>query len=175
MKKESLATVFFLTLFIMYAPLHAQTYKNENNSPVTMLQAKEINPSTLVGFGIMTPNSQNQSTTGNTIFLSQVGNTNTANIQVFAQNSDLNLSQRGEANEISLDYTVKSVYAALSQQGNQNTITDFVNDPTASTSLELEQNGNYLNFERNGVNELTNSLKFKQNGNGQSLIVRSFN
>lgn len=140
-----------------------------------MLQAKEINPSTLAGFGIMTPNSQNQPTTGNTIFLTQVGNTNIADIKVFAQSSNLNLAQRGQANDISLDYTVKSVFAELSQRGNRNTITDVVNDPNATISLELEQNGNNLNFERNGVNELTNSLKFKQNGGGQSLIVRSFN
>jgi hypothetical protein len=50
----------------------------------------------------------------------------------------------------------------------------LVNDPNADISLELEQNGdNY--FERNGVNEITKSLKFKQNEGSPDLIIRSSN
>ena len=104
----------------------------------------------------------------------QIGDFNTTRIVTRTNASEINLLQNGDYNDTNLDYTANTAVAELVQNGNNNKIKDFVNNPNADISLDLVQDGDYLNFERDGVNELTKSLKFRQSEASPTVIVRSF-
>lgn len=156
----------------------SQTYKGEgaNEKPdEKVIDAKNMSPQFLENLGIMsTPNPKNALVTGNSVYVQQIGSYNVANIKTRTNASEINLVQDGDSNDTDLDYTANTAVADLIQSGNNNKIKDFVNSPDADISLDLVQDGNYLNFERDGVNELTKSLKFRQTEASPNIIVRSF-
>lgn len=155
-----------------------QTYKSEENNPngdKNMIQGEMVSPEMLKNLGIMTtPNPKNTLIQGNSVYVRQIGDFNTTRIATSTNASEINLLQKGDYNDTNLDYTANTAVADLIQNGNNNRIRDFVNNPDADISLDLVQDGNYLNFEREGVNELTKSLKFRQTEASPTIIVRSF-
>lgn len=120
-------------------------------------------------------NSINQNIEGNSIFLRQIGDFNNVNVSVRSTSSDINIVQNGSTNDTFLQYQVNSAFTDILQNGNDNNITDFVINPQEDISLDLQQQGNYLTFERYGSNSLTRSLKFTQTEASPTIIIRSFN
>lgn len=155
----------------------SQTYKNDNGTEngKEKIQGEKLSPELLANMGINTsPNPKNATVEGNSVYVRQIGGYNIAQIQSRTAASDINLTQNGDYNDAYLDYTANTVVADIVQNGNSNRIRDFVNNPGADISLDLIQEGNSLNFEREGVNELTKSLKFRQTEASPSLIIRSY-
>ncbi|MRT17076.1 hypothetical protein F3C99_08920 [Vitellibacter sp. q18] len=151
----------------------AQTYGKDKSS--IELNGENVTANVLANLGIVSgANPKNSLIQGNAVSIRQIGEFNTTDIQTSTVASEINLLQNGDANNTTLNYVANTAVADLVQNGNNNRIIDLVNDPNADISLELEQNGdNY--FERNGVNEITKSLKFKQNEGSPDLIIRSSN
>lgn len=176
MLKNILCGILVSVLFIPI--VSGQTYKPEVNTPGgdrNIIQGEKVSPEMLANLGIMSaPNQKNATIQGNAVYVQQIGNYNTAQIQTRTSASEINLLQNGDYNDTNLNYTANTAVADLVQNGNNNKIKDFVNNPDADISLDLIQDGSYLNFERQGVNELTKSLKFRQTEASPTIIVRSF-
>lgn len=174
--KNLIFGILVSTLFI--PSVFGQTYKPEENNAngsKNIIPGKNVSPEILVNLGIMAePNPKNALLQGNSVYIRQIGDFNTSRIVTNTSASDINLLQNGDYNDTNLDYTANTAVADLIQNGNNNRIRDFVNNPDADISLDLIQDGSYLNFEREGVNELTKSLKFRQTEASPTIIVRSF-
>ncbi|HLW33992.1 MAG TPA: hypothetical protein VKX40_17160 [Aequorivita sp.] len=179
MRKTRKNTMIACVLAMMLtAPLtFAQTYtpEKENNTEggEVVLQGQNVSPEMLGIF--TTPNPKNATIKGNAVFLRQIGDYNTASIQTRTNASEINVLQNGSSNDAQLNYTANTAVADLIQNGNFNSIKDFVNKPDMDISIDLVQDGNGLQFERNGANELTKSIKFRQSEASPTIIVRSFN
>lgn len=162
-------------LFISFSTVFGQTYSDEEdeieveNNRLDILQ-KEIN---LLGINNNT-NSRNESLEGNRIVLQQVGDFNNVAVNNNTQASEIKIAQFGDYNLTDLTYVAKTAYTNLIQNGNYNTIKDFSYDLEANLSLELQQQGNGLYFERYGSNSITESLKFTQTSASPTIIIRSF-
>src|SRR5690606_3571763 len=156
----------------------SQTYKGEENTAdgaQKIIPGKNISPEMMTNLGIIAAsNPKNATVQGNSIYIQQIGSNNTAQIQTRTNASEINLVQDGDYNDTNLDYTANTAVADLIQNGNNNRIKDFANNPNADISLDLIQDGDYLNFERDGVNELTKSLKFRQTQASPTIIIRSY-
>lgn len=177
---QSLKLFFLFLLGTAFSGI-AQTFEEEEDT--TMIEADldgqvsgENATAVLNGIGISTaPNPANASLTGSSVFLQQIGDFNNAAIAVRANASDIQVVQNGNENNTFLDYQVNTVITNVLQNGDGNILSDFVTDPAQDISLDVEQQGNYLTFERFGSNELTRSLKFTQTEASPTIIVRSFN
>jgi len=155
--------------------MNSQTYA-EKNEVEKVLSGEKLEPSILASFGITTTvNPRNSEISGNSVFLNQIGELNEVNISTNTRSSEINVTQNGNYNKTDLRYTAKTAISDILQNGDYNLIKDFVNDPEQDISLDLLQEGDYLNFERQGVNDLTKSLKFRQTEASPSIIIRSFN
>ncbi|RMB64005.1 hypothetical protein EAX61_01080 [Dokdonia sinensis] len=172
-----------VNMFLICSAVKAQTYietetdeeqavdaSSSNGSPLSVNQIDLIN----LGFDL-SPNPINQTLVGNKIFLTQIGEGNLLAVATQTNASEINLRQNGNENFANLQYRAKTAYTDIEQNGNRNTVFDLVNRPQLDVSLELQQNGDGLNFQRIGANNLTKSLKFNQGASTPTLIVRSVN
>ncbi len=170
--KKIITIIFLITTLVT---INAQTYTEESEVE-NVLIGKKIDPNILASFGITTfINPKNTEISGNSVFLAQVGELNEVSIYTNTNSSEINIAQNGNFNKTDLNYTANTAVSELVQYGNYNLIRDFVNAPYEDISLNLIQDGNYLNFQREGVNQLTKSLKFRQTEASPSIIIRSFN
>lgn len=160
-----------LSGFVLFfsSGLLAQTYINEEEVDHKVLEVS------LNGLGVMLNSPNFHTIQGNAVALKQIGEYNQADIRTQTTSSEIAITQNGRYNYTQLDYIANTAIAKLLQEGNNNQIRDFVNDAGSNISLELEQRGNNKVFERNGVNDLTQSLKFIQTDATPSLIIRSYN
>ena len=153
----------------------SQTYTNTETNEDKVVSNENISRQVLSSLGIGTAtNVRNSTVQGNSVFLRQIGDFNTVSVQVQTNASEISLFQNGDSNDISLDYVANTAITDLVQNGNNNRISDFINDANADVSLELIQDGDNLNFQRDGANGLTKSLKFKQTEASPTLIIRSY-
>ena len=182
MMKTKIKNAVICLLAIIFAPslVTSQTYKpdkkNNADGSEVVLQGQNVNPEMMANLGIFSdPNPRNATIQGNSIFLRQIGDYNTASIQSRTNASEINVLQNGNSNDTQLNYIANTAVTDVVQNGDFNRIKDFVNNPDLDISLDLMQDGNNLNFERDGANELTKSIKFRQSEASPSLIVRSLN
>jgi hypothetical protein len=164
---------FFTILTLNNA--NSQTYIEKSQSE-NVLIGEKLTPEVLSSFGITaTVNPKNETISGNSIFLKQIGEMNLVEVNTKTQASEIKLTQNGDDNKININYLAKTAVTEIFQYGDNNLVKDYVNNPSENISLELTQDGDYLNFERQGVNELTKALKFRQTEASPSIIIRSFN
>ena len=168
--------MIFTVCFLLLSPAFGQTYKEDENKQEVEAQRINTTQEDLNLYGIINiPNAKNEQLQGNQIFLRQVGDFNRVAVINSTEASDINIGQNGDNNLASLFYVAKTAYADLLQNGDFNTIKDFTYNPAADISLELQQQGNGLYFERFGTNSITESLKFNQTEAAPTIIIRSFN
>jgi len=173
--KSKLVVSCVITLFVFQFAF-SQTYSEKDTSNKEAVTEQRLTPTVLANLGFSTaPNPRSAIIQNNADFIRQIGDYNQAAIATNTEASEINLLQNGNYNNTTLDYTSKTAIANLLQNGDSNRIFDFANNPEADVSLDLIQNGNNLNFERNGVNEITKSLRFRQTEASPSIIIRSFN
>lgn len=160
--------------------IFAQTYEEETESQEVngneiVVDSQTVSSDILSTLGIDTSvNLRNQQITGNSIFLTQIGDLNVVAINSNTNSSEIQLTQRGNFNFTGLDYRANTVVTSITQNGNFNLVRDFVNNPEANVSLDLQQNGNNLTFERFGTNSLTQSMRFVQTEASPTIIIRSY-
>jgi len=173
--KSNLGITLVLMLFVFRFGF-SQTYSDDSSSSKQVISDQKVTPSILANLGFSTaPNPRSAVIQNNSVFVRQIGDYNKVAIGTTTEASEISLVQNGNYNNTTLDYTAKTAIANLLQNGDSNSIFDFVNNPEADVSLDLIQDGNNLNFERNGVNEITKSLRFRQTEASPSIIIRSFN
>ena len=166
--------LFLIILFLISFSISAQTYSN-NEATDTTIGGLSITQSQFSTFFNTTANNKLETITNNALVIEQVGSNNNATVKTASRASDINIGQNGLRNNVNLTYKVDAVVADLSQNGNDNRILDYVIDPTAKVSLELEQNGNNLTFDKFGTNSITKNIKFNQTEASPVIIIRSFN
>ena len=166
-----------LILLLIFAQVSfSQTYNEVETNEETITENDiELSKKIFGNFGIGTGvNPRNYQITGNTLYLTQIGEFNSASIITETNASEINISQNGDRNNVDLTYVANTAIADLIQNGNNNRIRDFVRDRNADISLDLIQDGDGLLFIRNGANSLTKSLKFRQSEASPTLIIRSY-
>lgn len=166
--------------FLCSTSLFAQTYEEEAqeqevNGNEIVVDSQTVSSDIFLNLGFDTSaNPRNQQITGNSIFLTQIGDLNVVAINSNTTSSEIQLTQRGNFNFTGLDYRANTVVTSITQNGNFNLARDFVNNREANVSLDLQQNGNNLTFERFGTNSLTRSMRFVQTEASPTIIIRSF-
>jgi len=168
---------FFIIIMILVVQINfGQTYNDEQTNEETVINNEELSRSIFanLGFGTET-NLRNSQITGNKVFLSQIGEFNTASIITNTNASEINIEQNGNVNDVTINYDTHTAIADLKQNGNYNRIIDVIIDKNADTSLDLIQNGDDLLFVRNGINSLTKSIKFRQTEASPIIIINSYN
>jgi hypothetical protein len=168
-----------LLVFLCVFGSMAQTYsddRDDTSGQDIVIEGNEISEQVLSNLGIFTGvNPRSASLTGRQVFLRQIGDLNAVAINVTADASEINVLQEGDQNQTSLTYLARTVITDIKQLGSFNNILDYAIAPDIDLSLDLVQEGDYLNFRREGINELTKSLKFRQTEGTPTLIIRSFN
>ena len=166
---------FIVVLLISVQFSFGQTYNEEQTNEETVTNNEELSRNIFANFGIGTEtNPRNALISGNSVFLTQIGDFNTASIISETNASEINVTQNGDVNNVNINYVANTAIADLIQNGNSNRIRDFVRDRNADISLDLIQDGDDLLFVREGANSLTKSLKFRQSEASPILIIRSY-
>jgi len=156
---------------------YGQTY-GPDETPIE-IEVTELNTTTPEIFGTLginnTVNPRNQTITGNSIILQQIGDFNQVRVRTATESSEINIDQLGNDNFTSLEYRTNTAITNILQNGNNNTVRDYVYRPSEDVSLDIEQNGDGAYFERFGANSITRSLQLKQTSESPAIIIRSFN
>ncbi|WP_405199522.1 hypothetical protein [Christiangramia sp. LLG6405-1] len=171
---DYIMSMMIIGILLLNTSAFSQTYIDKE-SPL-VVEDQTLTQSVLEDFGIFSiQNSRNGELTNNDVFLKQIGDINEANIRTQTQFSEINLTQLGDGNNADIYYNVNTAVADIIQQGHYNIVRDYVNQPSADISLDLQQDGSFMQFERHGVNELTKSIRFEQNSNATPyIIIRSY-
>ncbi|AUC82226.1 hypothetical protein [Lacinutrix sp. Bg11-31] len=171
-------TVVLLIIFSLnftWSQTYSEDEESESTEASTTVNGQEFSQSDFSSFFNTTPNVVLETIQSNSISIQQVGSTNNVSARVASRASEININQNGLNNNVNLTYQVDAVVATLGQNGNDNTILDYVIDPNAKVSLDLQQNGNNLTFDKFGTNEITKNIKFTQTEASPTIIIRSFN
>ena len=114
------------------------------------------------------------STTGNQVYIQQVGIGNYAKAVVTSQKSKVDYRQQGNFNYINFDVQAKNIDKVIHQNGDSNRAFGFSSGASEIARLQLSQNGNNQHFEQFGSNSIGEKMQLKMNGNTNSIIVRNF-
>ena len=176
MKKTVNTLLCILVINLSFYTAISQTYSEDNDesSNIELVKNNNMNENIFQALSINNQsNTRNSQITGNSIFLTQIGEFNSASIITETNASEINVSQNGDKNNVDLTYVANTAIADLTQNGDYNIIKDFVIDENEDISLDLIQDGDDLLFLREGVNTLTKSLKFRQSEASPTIIIRS--
>ena len=163
-----------ILLFLMTQLSLGQTYSSEEESTNEAVTLNGTTVSESVFNSFFNTSITSMPVQGSAVFLNQIGKKNKAKVKVSARASDINIQQNGNYNFTDLEYKVNTVISNLVQNGNSNSIKDYVYNGEDDISLQLQQEGDHLYFERFGSNELTKSLIFRQTEASPTIIIRSF-
>ena len=112
---------------------------------------------------------------GSTVFINQIGEGNMVNAQLRATNTaNSTFHQNGDFNSINSSISARNIENTIIQNGTNNRILDYANSPNQDVSLNLNQQGNDLNFERFGSNSIGDQIQFNMTGSFKTIIVRNF-
>lgn len=167
--------VLIFTLQISFSQNYSEDEDTtESETTVTELNGEDVSPEFFSSFFDTTANPKLETVQGNSVFITQIGESNKVAAAIFSDASDINVAQNGDFNDINLQYQVNKVVADLAQNGNNNEIKDYVLDANAQVSLDLTQNGDNLKFDKFGNNDMTKNIKFTQTEASPTIIIRSF-
>lgn len=155
--------------------LQAQTYIDDTTIQAQTLIEQEIDlniqdrPTTI----------QNGVLLGSGVFLTQIGDNNTVDLEVkgAALNGSASIiTQLGNSNDLNLSLTGDSFLINSVQQGNNHSIQGSnALRLSESVTTEINQLGNGQSLIIEGQNSISNSMQINMSGQGQEVIVRSFN
>lgn len=175
-KVSFVVVLFFLCIQVGWAQNYEEEESENTEATNTELNGTEVSPEVFAAFGFDTTiNPKLATVQGNSVFINQIGESNTVGVYTDTQASEIKVFQQGDYNGIALDYTVKKVVTDVKQLGDNNIILDYANNPDKEVSLDLTQQGDNLNFQRDGINDLTKSIKFTQTQASPTIIIRSYN
>lgn len=164
-----LITKYILMLsFLLSVQLNAQTFSNTESDNTENIRSHIVNNQ--IGVSVLFPTQQNQ----NTVFVKQIGNSNTSNAIVSSNESFLTINQLGFNNNSYIDLSSSGLGLGVFQLGSGNNFTFQNSFREQSIQNEISQTGDNQNLEIYGTNSLLENLKIKMQGNSQSIIIRNF-
>lgn len=109
------------------------------------------------------------------VMIAQIGSNNTTVTNASSDNGTIQVAQRGDDNTTFISVSATDLKSTVIQSGNNNNYLNFnvFNQDVHQTTII--QNGNNQNLIRHGGNALSDKLKVTMQGEGQSVIIRSFN
>lgn len=115
-----------------------------------------------------------QANLNKTVLIRQVGETNTAFLNVFSDSYSIEVIQTGDYNTVDVNETALQISKNIIQTGDHNTY--FENSFTSGehTMMHLNQEGDNLYFEKFGSNALSDKIKLKMTGNSKTILLRNF-
>lgn len=165
---------YLLLIFFGFSMFHLSSAQNSLTSayPISLSDMEEL---------IKIISSQ-QATTGSEqiessypgVYLQQIGDRNSASVDISSKQIDLQLVQNGNDNFLGIWATARTVEGNVIQNGNNNFAFDFADDPDLELPLNLSQTGDGHHFESHGINSIGNKLKFNMTGDSRMIIVRNF-
>jgi len=113
--------------------------------------------------------------TNNGVFITQIGEGNMVNASLKARDfANASFEQNGDLNKVNSNITAQSIENKIIQNGTNNQVIDYINAPSQDVSLQLNQQGNDLYFERFGSNSIGDKIQFNMTGSFKTIIVRNF-
>jgi hypothetical protein len=109
------------------------------------------------------------------VLIAQIGSNNSTVANATSDNGAVQVVQRGDDNNTFVDVSATELKATVIQSGNNNNYLNFNVFNLEKSETSIIQNGNNQNLIRHGGNALSEKLKVTMQGEGQSVIIRSFN
>ncbi|WP_378186907.1 hypothetical protein ACE939_00990 [Aquimarina sp. W85] len=109
------------------------------------------------------------------VFIKQVGETNTAFIDVLSNSYNIEINQTGTYNHVDIEEAALQISKKITQEGNYNSYIDNSYSNTQFSVMDLSQEGDNLYFEKFGSNSLSDKIKLKMTGTSKTIILRNFN
>ncbi|WP_397362130.1 hypothetical protein [Olleya sp. R77988] len=114
------------------------------------------------------------STSENTIFIAQIGDSNDSVSITTSTESDITIIQSGDDNLTVLDLNSTKLVETVIQNGDNNTFLDYSPFKSDVRSTTVNQTGNNQNLTMFGSNSLSEKIKISMQGQDQSIIIRNF-
>jgi hypothetical protein len=107
----------------------------------------------------------------NMIQISQVGESNYADVNVRSRNAKMTINQVGSDNYLEVYKNAKQINQSIVQTGHNNFISDFSLYSKSVIDMAINQEGNNLTIFNNGSNSISKDLKISQSGNSGSVYI----
>lgn len=169
--------VFALFLFAVYN-VQGQTFSNSTTTGTasesfSTQEGRANFISTLNKQRSVAPLTAEQADTS--VMIAQIGSNNTTVTNASSDNGTIQVAQRGDDNTTFISVSATELKSTVIQSGNNNNYLNFNVFNQDVHQTEIIQNGNNQNLIRHGGNALSDKLKVSMQGEGQSVIIRSFN
>lgn len=155
--------------------IQAQTY----NSGDSQIDIENIKGTSLEKQYLSTQNTQEKTDapvpSGNVVFINQVGANNNAEVQTTSSSGEINILQNGYGNQTFSRISADKIQHTVVQNGDNNLFIHTNPFSLDAHNSQIIQNGNNQNLEWYGANSISENMKVSMQGEGQTVIVRSFN
>ncbi len=165
-KHKILLSLFAIGLYQGYA-------QNDNTKKKSSTLVSNLDFETLQSVSEALMN--NSVTPDNSLYIQQIGSSNTASATIHAKNKGINLVQNGHNNEAKIDLSIESVTHNILQNGNGNLFLEYGATPNLSLDRQIIQDGNNQGVVIFGSNSLTDKLMIHQQGGLKTVTIRNFN
>ncbi len=168
----------FAILLCAASGLEAQTFANSTNqTPASESFSTQDGLTNFISSQTtqrsVAPLTTNQADTS--VMISQVGSNNEITANTQSTSGSVALIQQGDDNTTYTDVSATELQTTVIQNGNNNNYLNFNVFTKDFSETTVIQNGNNQNLIRHGGNALSDKLKVNMQGQGQSVIIRSFN
>ncbi|WP_272022799.1 hypothetical protein [Olleya namhaensis] len=110
----------------------------------------------------------------NSIFISQIGDSNDLISTTKSLESSTVIIQNGDQNLTVLDLSSAKLIETVIQKGDNNTFLDYSPFKSDLRDATIKQTGNNQNLTMFGSNSLSEKIKVSMKGQDQSIIIRNF-
>jgi len=167
--KQLISLFVMITFVLTHTAVSAQTYMKGKTTV-----GERVAMASLPGSMNQTSVLQGVPTTGNSVFIEQLGNDNEAVINTRSNGGEIQLLQRGSDNGIFLNTVADQIKQTVVQQGDNHRFVDFGNTSSIQ-NLEVIQSGNGQNLMMHGINSISEKMTISMQGQDQSVELRNFN
>lgn len=117
----------------------------------------------------------NPATSGNAVFINQIGANNNAVLQTSSNSSEISILQNGAGNDMYSRIAADNIQHSVVQNGDNNLFVHTNPFRMEAHNSQIIQNGNNQNLEWYGGNSISEKMKVTMQGEAESIIIRSFN
>jgi len=167
-------TIFKIVLvvaLVFTSNITAQTFDNNQDTTLSSFDTQSSEDNFLSNSNV---NAVNTTAASNSVFITQVGDSNTIISATTSKDSNVTLIQNGNSNLTVLDLDSNSLKQTVIQSGDNNSFLDYSPFKTEVRNATINQTGNNQNLTMFGSNSLSEKIKVSMKGQSQSIIIRNF-